>query len=142
MFFCNALKAQDNFDLAKIDEMHNQKWQFLISKANLSETEIEKVYPVFMEYEKSIWNLHQENRDLYKQALKKNNSVKPNYADLNDKYIDFEFKQALLLRKYHYQLRKILEAETLFNYYKGEREYKRQLLQSFKSRKEHNPPPK
>ena len=130
-------QAQDNDRFPKIEEMHNNKWQFLVEKAQLSADDIAKVQPVFMSYEKSVWDLHQQNRDAFKAAMKDVKKVKPNYADLNDRYVEFEFKQAQMFKNYHMQLRKLLSPETLFKYYKADREFKRKLLQDFQG---HRPP--
>lgn len=130
-------QAQDNDRFPKIEEMHNNKWQFLVEKAQLSADDIAKVQPVFMSYEKSVWDLHQQNRDAFRAAMKDMKKVKPNYADLNDRYVEFEFKQAQMFKNYHMQLRKLLSPETLFKYYKADREFKRKLLQDFQG---HRPP--
>ena len=134
--FC-SVQAQENEKLAKIEEMHNQKWQFLVNKAQLSQDDIVKTQPIFMAYEKSVWDLHQQNREFFKSAMKDAKKVKPNYAELNDRYVDFEFKEAQLFKNYHSQLRKVLLPETLFNYYKAEREFKRKLLQDFQEHRSH-----
>jgi len=129
------LQAEDNDKFPKIEDMHNQKWQFLVTKAQLSPDDVAKVQPVFMNYEKSVWNLHQQNHEFFKSAMKDAKKVKPNYAELNDRYVDFEFKEAQMFKNYHMQLRKLLAPETLFNYYRAEREFKRKLLQDFQGRR-------
>lgn len=129
------LSAQDNDRMPKIEEMHNQKWQFLVAKAQLTPDDVAKVQSVFMSYEKSVWDLHQQNREFFKASMKDAKKVKPNYAELNDRYVDFEFKEAQLFKNYHMQLRKLLSPETLFNYYRAEREFKRKLLQDFQGRR-------
>jgi len=129
------LQAENKDDFPRIEEMHNNKWEFLVEKARLSPDEIERVRPVFMNYEKTVWNLHRQNRESFKAEMKDAKKAKPNYADLNDRYVDFEFKQAQLFRNYHMQLRKLLPPETLFKYYKAEREFKRKLLQDFQDKR-------
>ena len=54
--------AQDKERNARIEEMHARKWQSLISHAQLTPKEIDAVKPVFMEYEQTVWKLHQDNR--------------------------------------------------------------------------------
>jgi hypothetical protein len=130
-----VLQAQENEKFPRIEEMHNQKWQFLVAQAQLSPDDVEKVQPVFMSYEKTVWDLHKQNREFFKSAMKDAKKVKPNYAELNDRYVDFEFKQAQFFKNYHSQLRKLLQPEILFNYYKAEREFKRKLLQDFQDRR-------
>jgi len=130
-----VLQAQENEKFQRIEEMHNQKWQFLVSQAQLSPDDVTKVESIFMSYEKSVWELHQQNREFFKSAMKDAKKSTPNYAELNDRYVDFEFKQAQLFKNYHCQLRKLLQPETLFKYYKAEREFKRKLLQDFQDRR-------
>jgi len=130
--------AQDNDRFSRIEEMHARKWQSLLSQAQLTPKEIDVVKPVFMEYEQSVWKLHQANREFFKSAMKNANQVKPNFADLNDRYVDFEFKQAQMFKCYHMQLRKLLQPETLFKYYKAEREFKKKLLRDFQEHKDHD----
>ena len=130
--------AQDKDRNARIEEMHARKWQSLITQAQLSPKEIDAVKPVFMEYEQTVWKLHQDNRGFFKSAMKNASKVKPNFADLNDRYVDFEFKQAQMFKNYHMQLRKILQPETLFKYYKAEREFKRKLLQDLQEHRDHD----
>ncbi len=119
----------------KIDEMHQQKWQILVSESQLTPREADVVQPVFMEYEKSVWDLHRKDREFFKSVMKNAKKEKPNYSELNDRYVDFEFKEAKLFKDYHLKLRKLLQPETLFKYYKAEREFKRKLLKYFQDRR-------
>ena len=136
MILSNSLKAQDNNRFARIEEMHERKWQNLITQAQLSPNEIEMVKPVFLQYGQTIWKMHQENRDAFRAALKNAKNVKPNYADLNERYVNYQFKEAQLFKNYHIRLRKLLQPETLFKYYKAERDYKRVLLREFQDHKQ------
>ena len=130
--------AQDNTKFPKIEDLHERKWQILITQAQLSPKEAENVKPVFIEHENLVWKLHQGNHEFFKSALKNAKNVKPNYAALNDRYIDNEFKEAQLSKIYHIKLRKILDPETLFRYYKAERDFKRKLLHDLQDHKTHD----
>jgi len=138
MILSSSLIAQDNDRSARIEEMHERKWQNLITQAQLSPKEIENVKPVFQQYEKTLWKMHQENRDAFRSALKNAKNVKPNYADLNERYVNYQFKEAQLFKNYHLQLRKLLQPETLFKYYKAERDFKRVLLRDFQDHRQHD----
>jgi len=138
MILSSSLLAQDNNRFARIEEMHERKWQNLITQAQLSPNEIEMVKPVFLQYEQTIWKMHQENRDAFRAALKNAKNVKPNYADLNERYVNYQFKEAQLFKNYHIKLRKLLQPETLFKFYKAERDYKRILLREFQDHKQHD----
>jgi hypothetical protein len=129
--------AQDKDKLFKIEEMHARKWQCLVSQAQLTPKEIDAVKPVFMEYEQLVWKLHQENHDFFKSAFKNAKTVKPNFAVLNDRYVDNEIRDAQMFKNYHLKLRKLLQPETLFKYYKAERDYKRKLIQDLQEHKQH-----
>jgi len=136
VFLSTIAFAQDHNKFSKIEEFHERKWQALITQAQLSPKEAEDVKPVFIEHENLTWKLHQENREFFKSALKNAKTVKPNYAALNDRYIDNEYKEAQLSKIYHLKLRKILDSETLFRYYKAEREFKRKLLHDIQDRRQ------
>ena len=138
MILSSSLLAQDNNRFARIEEMHERKWQNLITQAQLSPNEIEMVKPVFLQYEQTIWKMHQENRDAFRAALNNAKNVKPNYADLNERYVNYQFKEAQLFKNYHIKLRKLLQPETLFKFYKAERDYKRILLREFQDHKQHD----
>jgi len=128
--------AEENAKFPKIEDLHERKWQILIAQAQLSPKEAENVKPVFIEHENLVWKLHQENHDFFKSALKNAKNVTPNYAALNDRYIDNEFKEAQLSKIYHIKLRKILDPETLFRYYKAERDFKRKLLHDLQDQRQ------
>lgn len=138
MVFINSLLiAQDNRSFPKVEEMHNRKWQFLIEKAELSPKEIETVHPIFMEYEKTVWNFHTKNRDFFKSLrdIKDNQAI--NYSEINDRYADVELTEAQLFKSYHLKLRKVLPPETLFKYYRAEREFKRNLIHDLRNNNHH-----
>ncbi len=124
------LNAQGNFKNPKVEELHQKKWQYLVEQAELSPSEIELVKPVFMEYEKAIWSQHEKNREFFKSNLHNDKNLKPDYAGMNDRYAENEYIQGQIFKSYHLKLRKLLTGETLFKYYKAEREFKRKLLQN------------
>ena len=128
LLLSGTIFAQDNDKFPRIEEIHARKWQSLITQAQLSPKEIETVKPVFMDYEHQVWKSHQENREFFRSALKNAKKTKPNYAELNDRYVELEFKEAQMFKNYHLQLRKLMQPETLFKYYKADREFKRKLL--------------
>ena len=129
-----VMQAQGNHAFPNVDEMHARKWQFMIDQAKLNPQEAAKVQSVFIAYEKSIWQLHERNRANFKNALKVSDNEKPNYTLLNDMYINQEIKKVMLLKSYHQKLRRILAPESLFNYYRAERSFKRKLLHNMPGR--------
>ena len=138
VFLTNTAYAQDNDKFSKIEDFHERKWQILVTQAQLSPKEEENVKPVFIEHENLTWKLHKDNHNFFKSALKNAKNVKPDYTALNDRYIENEFKEAQLSKIYHLKLRKMLDPETLFRYYKAERDFKRKLLHDLQDNKQHD----
>ena len=133
-FMSTIINAQETTNSPKVEEMHTRKWNFLVEQAQLTQNELDAVQTIFMEYEKSVWSLHQQNREFFKKSIKELRNDKPNYTEMNDRYVEFEVKQSQLFKNYHMQLRKVLQPETLFKYYKAEREFKRKLLKDMQGR--------
>jgi len=133
----NLISAQNKGNSSKVDEMHAQKWQYMVEQSDLSQKEVELIQPVFMEYEKAVWKQHAKNREFFRSARNKDKNVKPNYSELNDRYAEIELIQAQQFKAYHLKLRKLLSPEILYKYYKAEREFKRKLLQDYPGRTGH-----
>lgn len=134
VFVSTVLLAQENRPFPKVEEMHNRKWQFLVEKAQLSQKDADAVQPIFMEYEKALWSFHAKNGNFFKSLRGKLNDPTINFADINDRYAEIEVTRAQMFKNYHLKLRKVLAPETLFKYYKAEREFKRDLLQNLQER--------
>lgn len=128
VFMSLIIQAQEIKSTARVVKLHEKKWQYIVENAQLTQKEAEVVQPVFMEYEKSVWSQHDKKRDFFKSVEMLEKNSKPNYSQLNDQYLELEINQALIFKTYHTKLRKLLSPETLFNYYKSERAFKRKLL--------------
>jgi len=141
IFLSTFLNAQGPGNSPRVDEMHARKWQFMVEKAQLTPKETEVVQPIFMEYEKSVWSQHQKDRSFFKSAKERKGNAKPDYSALNDHYAQMDLVQGQIFKNYHLKLRKHLLPETLFRYYKAEREFKRKLLQDMPPREQHGTRP-
>ena len=138
--FTGLIYAQENQSLPKVDEMHNRKWEFLVDKTKLTPKQIEDVQPVFMEYEKALWNFHVKNVEYFKSFRSRKNDPTLNYSEINDRYAEIEVTQAQFFKSYHLKLKKILPPETLYKYYHAEREFKKNLLQNLQNHKQERKP--
>lgn len=125
-----AMIAQDRRKMPNVSQMHEQKWEMISNEAALTPKEIKIVKPIFLKYEKAMWELHQSRRDEFRYDKRTKKQQNIDYRKLNDQYVNYELKQAQLLRMYHLKLRNILSPEKLFNYYKAERLFKRNLLRN------------
>jgi len=128
--------AQGNRNMPTFDQMTERKWQEISDKAKLSDDEKKAVYPVFFEYEKSLFAINKILWDKFRDVRQnKSNSENINFSEINDLYVNTEIKQAELLKNYHEKLQKLITPETLFNYYLAERNFKKNLMQNIP----HNP---
>jgi hypothetical protein len=126
-----AATAQGKRNFPSFEELTEHKWQEISKKANLTEDEKKAVYPVFIEYENSVFVLNKTLWDTFKRVREsKKKSENINFAEINDIYIDKEIKLAALLKNYNEKLKKLLSPETLFNYYMAERNFKKGLMQN------------
>ncbi|MCL1867507.1 MAG: hypothetical protein FWF72_00940 [Paludibacter sp.] len=122
--------AQGKRDFPPFEELIERKWQEISTKANLTEDEKKAVYPIFIEYENSVFALNKTLWDTFKHVkASKEKSENINFAEINEVYINNEIKLAALLKNYHEKLKKVLSPETLFNYYMAERSFKKGLMQ-------------
>ena len=104
------------------EEMHEKKWEYISTTAQLTEAEQLAVKPIFLQYEEGMWELHKKYRP------RRPKGETPDYEELNEKYIQREMEQANLLLSYHEALKKVLTPERLYKYYKAERSHKRHLI--------------
>ena len=111
-----------------MDKMYEHKWKVMLTQVKLTQEEIARVKPIFIEYEQAVWKIHKERINTIMDFKKSKNNGTIDYNSLNDKYINLEIRQAQLLRNYHLKLKEMLKPETLFNYYQAERMFKRKLL--------------
>lgn len=124
----NIQAQQNRRGRINIEEMHQKKWEFMIKELNLSPVEVDAVKPVFLEFERKNWELHREMREFFMKSRSEKRSDK-DFEQLNNRMINVEIKKTRYLREYHLKLSGMLNAETLFNYYRAQKAYERQLLQ-------------
>ena len=138
LFIGSYAMTQEFKGRPKVEEMQQLKWKMIVEEAKLTPKEIESVQPVFTDYEKSFWSIHQQKRCFFKNEQKNDGNDKINYSQVNEQYVELELKEAELFKKYHAQLKKILSPQSLYLYYKAEREFKRKLLEDMRG-KMHRP---
>jgi len=129
-----TLQAQSNNDRPKVEEMHERKWQYIVDRAQLSEKDAALAEPIFKEYEQSVWKLMEKNKPVFIKN-KKQSDQKPNFEELNDKYVNVEIQKAQLLKAYYLKLKKVVSAETIFNMSKAERSFRNELIRDWQKRK-------
>lgn len=104
------------------------KWVFIAEKMQFNAHEVEKIQPLFMEYESAVWKLMEQNKDAYRKFNQdKRSNAKPDYAQINDRFVNTEIK-AQLMKNYYNKLKKHLTAEQIFNYLETERSFRKELI--------------
>lgn len=122
-----STQAQHRRGRANVEELHEKKWEFLLKEVSLSPAEESTVKPIFLDYEKNLWELHRTTWELFRKS-KATNLTEKEYSELNDKMVNLEIKRSQYLREYHMKLREQLKPETLFKYYLAEKKFERELL--------------
>jgi len=119
----------------RVEEMHNNKWEFMVEKAKLSNQQAEKVKPIFLEYETGVWKLLDIQRTEY-HKFRNNSGSKTvaGYEKLNDQYVLVEVQKARLLENYYFNLKKQLPAEIIFNYFSAERSFRKELIKNWEGK--------
>jgi len=131
LLLSSALSAQET-KRPSVEELHNRKWAFIVEEANLTTQEAERVEPIFMEYEKTIWKTVEGSKEFFKQFYqKKNNRSEEDYLEMNDRYVNIEIRKAQLLKAYYAKLRKQLSSESIFKYFNAERSYRKDLIDNW-----------
>lgn len=129
LFVSFGMQAQDNQNRPRVDEMHARKWQYMVEQAKLSAQEAAKVQPIFMEYEKAVWNLMEHNKGFFKKFKEdKKSQAKPDYEGMNDRFVNIDIQKAQLFKNYYLKLKKILPAEKIFELFNAERSFRKELI--------------
>lgn len=129
---CFALSAQDFRNRPNLRDLHNRKWEFLVENANLTDEQAAKIEPLFMDYEASIWNLMEQNKDAFrKNKDSRRDRENRNFEELNERFVNTELQKAQLQKNYYLKLKKYLPARTIFEYFNAERSFRKELVREW-----------
>lgn len=114
----------------RMEELRQNKWNFIVAKAKLTDVQMDKVKPLFDVYEQKLWTLLQNNRENFRVINKNNQNVKPDYEKLNETWINFELLKAQYQKDYYLKLKKVVSAETIHKLLKAENSFARDLMKN------------
>lgn len=135
LMFTSVLVFGQQESKPDIEELHNRKWAYLVERVQLTPTEVARVKPLFLEYEKSVWKIIEESKPIYRSFHdKKNNRTESDYAQINERFINSEMHKSQLLKAYYSKLKKLLSSETIFKYFNAERSYRKDLIENWQGR--------
>ncbi len=127
-----GLQAQDFKNHPNVADIHARKWEYIVERAKLTPQQAEKIEPVFMEYEEALWKLSEQMRDAFKKFRdEKRSKNKPDYEELNKRFIALDIEKAQLQKNYYLKLKKSLNDETIFNYFGAERSFRKELIKDW-----------
>ncbi|MGB4413732.1 MAG: hypothetical protein WBI53_02455 [Paludibacter sp.] len=123
----------------RVEDMHARKWQYMAEQSNLTPQEAAKVQPIFMEYEKAVWNVLEQNKKYFKKFKEeKRADSKPDFEEMNDRFVNIDIQKAQLLKSYYMKLKKVLPAEKIFNYFNAERSFRKELIKDWRGNRVHD----
>jgi len=127
-----GLQAQDFKNHPNVADIHARKWEYIVERAKLTPQQAEKIEPVFMEYEEALWKSSEQMRDAFKKFRdEKRSKNKPDYEELNKRFIALDIEKAQLQKNYYLKLKKSLNDETIYNYFGAERSFRKELIKDW-----------
>ena len=115
----------NNADMEKKrEEIKAQKVAFITEKVNLTAAEAQKFWPLYNEMEAKKQEIMRDARQLRKD----NKGESINYEQTNDTKINAKIKEAELEKEYYLKFKTILSAEKIYNLYKAEKDFQKELL--------------
>jgi len=127
-----GIQAQDFRNHPNVADIHEHKWEYIVEQAKLTPQQADKIEPVFMEYEKALWKSSEQMRDAFKKFRdEKRSKNKPDYEELNKRFIALDIEKAQLQKNYYLKLKKTLNDETIYNYFGAERSFRKELIKEW-----------
>lgn len=127
-----GIQAQDFRNHPNVADIHARKWEYIVERAKLTPQQAEKIEPVFMEYEEALWKSSEQMRDAFKKFRdEKRSKNKPDYEELNKRFIALDIEKAQLQKNYYLKLKKSLNDETIYNYFGAERSFRKELIKDW-----------
>lgn len=114
----------------RMEELRQNKWSFIVSKARLSDAEAARVKPLYDVYENKLWSLLEKNRETFRAMRKKDQNEKPDFEKLNETWINFELLKAQYQKDYYLKLKKVVPEETIHRMLKAESSFARDLMRN------------
>lgn len=114
-----------------LDDILAKKWEFIMEKTRLNQTDVNKVQPLFVEYESEVWKLFEKNKEIFRgfKNIKQGESI--NYESINDAIVNFEIEKAQLQKRYYLKLKKSVSPLTINKLLNAERIFRKDMIQKF-----------
>lgn len=129
-FFSIIVKAQNQQGpAANKEKIESLRVSFLTNKMNLTPEEAQKFWPVYNQYKNEMKALRKDKKELATDAEMEINSMSDaEISQLIEQKFALEQKELEIKKKYVAEYKKIIPLKKLAAFYRGEEEFKLQLL--------------
>lgn len=131
---CITIQAQDNRPRMSKEDIMNKKWEFIVEQAALSAADAQKVQLLFLEYENEIWGMMAKNRELFGHGRRRGQDQKPDFAAINEAFINFEVQKANIQKNYYQKLKRVVDEEVIHQIFNAERNYRQNIIRKIPGR--------
>ena len=125
----------------QMDRLLQQRIEFITSKIELTEEEKEKFVPLYEEFQEKQISSFEKNNRREANCKEEKNYTEEDFRKKNESYFNEKLERATLDRIYYEKLREILPESKIYNLYKAEKAYRRDLLRQVKNQKRENMTP-
>lgn len=122
------------------EKMEAMKAAFLTTKLNLTTEESTAFWPVYNQYQDELHQLRESRFEEMKEMREnKDNLTDKDYEKIFDSEMQFRQAELEIMKKYNPQIKKTLPMKKLARLHRAEEEFKRELLQKMRDRREDAP---
>ena len=119
------------------EKIESMKIAFITNKLDLTPDEAKKFWPVFNQYSDELQGLRKDRRE-------RNRNAREDFDKLGDKEVEkvvddeivFRQQELDVQKKYHAQFKSVLPIKKVARLYRAQEEFKRELLEKIKERRE------
>lgn len=132
IFILTSVFAQKNQNKRTFDDFKAQKIALISERTQLTPEEAQHFWPVYNELQQKKSELHKKNRQQNKDL---SGLSEADFEKMNEDKIEMEIEKARLEKEYYLKFKQILPSQKIYQLYKAEKEFKRELLSSIQKRK-------
>ena len=129
-----AQKNNDEDD--RLDEMIDDKIEYIQNKVGLTPEEAEKFVPRYKKYIEERFHTYEksplDNIDIHEKKNKKLSEEE--YKKINEKFINGKINKALSTKLYYEKFQEIVPESKIYKLYMAERSYKYELLKKVQNK--------
>lgn len=119
------------------EQIESMKIAFITRKLDLTPDEAKRFWPVYNQYTDELQGLRKDRRE-------RNRDAREDFEKLNDKEVEklvddemvFRQQDLDISKKYHSQFKSVLPIKKVAKLYKAQEEFKRELLERIRDKKE------